>query len=406
MSVAFALSAQIALRTPQREKELDSCARISARLFEIVVNSDKVLEQGRALLSARQKRQCSLAHRDRIDPIAKIKSRRMIRNQAYLESNDAQGFSVELRHLRYFIAVAERKGFREASRFIHVSQPAISKSLTQLERELGIELFARSGRTVRLTAQGEVFYKETLLTLQQADHAADVAQRAGRGQFGTLALAFCGVATYGFLPRLVQQYRNLQPGVELLLREMSPPRQELALLQGEIDAGITRLPFPKKLAADLEVKSILREPLVVAVSAAHRFVGRKLRIEQLSEEPFILLQRPGAPAVYDAILGMCQKSGFAPKIASEADLMHTLFTLVAAEQGIALVPACVMNLRPPGVRFLRLQHDEYKADLVLAWRKDSQPATLQTFIDLVEKEGKVIRNDARRLLEIASCAKS
>jgi DNA-binding transcriptional LysR family regulator len=314
--------------------------------------------------------------------------------------------SVELRHLRYFVAVAERKGFREASRFLHVSQPAISKSLTQLERELGIELFSRSGRSVRLTAQGEVFYKETLLTLKQADHAAEAAQRAGRGEFGTLALAFCGVATYGFLPRLVQQYKELQPGVQISLREMDPPRQEVALLEGQIDAGITRLPFPKRLASELEVRSILREPLVVAVSSAHRFAGRKLRMDQLSEEPFILLQRAGAPAVYDAILGMCQKAGFVPRIASEADLMHTVFTLVAAGQGIALVPACVMNLHPPRVRFLRLQKDEYTADLVLAWRKDSQPSTLQTFVTLLERETKAIRGDARRLLELASCAKN
>ena len=191
--------------------------------------------------------------------------------------NDSQGFSVELRHLRYFIAVAERKGFREASRFLHVSQPAISKSTTQLEQELGVELFVRSGRTVRLTPQGEVFYKETLLTLRQADHAAEASQRAARGEFGTLTLAFCGVATYGFLPRVVQRYKTLQPGVQLLLREMNPPRQELAFLQGEIDAGITRLPFSKKLAADLALKSILREPLVVAVPPAHPFAGRRLR---------------------------------------------------------------------------------------------------------------------------------
>jgi DNA-binding transcriptional LysR family regulator len=311
---------------------------------------------------------------------------------------------VELRHLRYFVAVAERKGFREASRFLHVTQPAISKTLTQLEQELGVELFVRSGRTVRLTAQGAIFYKETLRTLQQADHAAEAAQRAARGEFGTLTLAFCSVASYGFLPRMVQQYKEIQPGVQLLLREMNPPRQELAFLQGEIDAGITRLPFSKKLAPDLEVKSILREPLVVAVPTAHRFAGGKLKVEELSEEPFILLQRDGAPGVYDAILGMCRKSGFAPKVASEADFMHTLFTLVAAGQGIALIPACAMNQRPVGVRFLRLHHDDYKADLVLAWRKDSQPSTLQRFVRLVEKECRAIRSDARQLLESACCA--
>ena len=306
---------------------------------------------------------------------------------------------MELRHLRYFVSVAERKGFREASRFLHISQPAISKSLTQLEQELGIQLFMRSGRTVQLTPHGEVFYKETLRTLQQADHAAETAKRAARGELGTLTLGFCSVATYGFLPRVVQQYKELQPGVQLLLKEMNPPQQEAAFLQGKIDAGITRLPFSKKLVPQLAVRSILQEPLVIAVPDAHAFTGKRLKIEDLSEEPFILLQRDGAPTVYDAILGMCQKSGFAPKVAGEADVMHTLFTLVAAGQGIGLVPACVLNLRPEGVRFIRLQQVEYKADLVLAWRKDSQSSTLPAFVRLIERARRDIAREARQLLE-------
>ncbi|WP_433964150.1 LysR family transcriptional regulator [Tunturiibacter gelidiferens] len=109
--------------------------------------------------------------------------------------NDIQGLSMELRHLRYFAAVAEQKGFREASCFLHISQPAISKTLTQLERELGIELLALSGRTVRLTPQGAVFCHETLRTLKQSDHAAEAAQLAAHGEIGTLTLGFCSVAT-------------------------------------------------------------------------------------------------------------------------------------------------------------------------------------------------------------------
>ena len=130
---------------------------------------------------------------------------------------------MELRHLRYFVAVAERKGFREASRFLNISQPAISKTLTQLEQELGVELFARSGRTVRLTAQGEVFYKER--TLRQADHAAEAAQRAARGEFGTLTLAFCSVATRGesnrMLPRWCRSPCSVPIGPQPPLRRLS-----------------------------------------------------------------------------------------------------------------------------------------------------------------------------------------
>jgi DNA-binding transcriptional LysR family regulator len=311
---------------------------------------------------------------------------------------------VELRHLRYFVAVAQRKGFREAARFLHVSQPAISKTLTQLEQELAIKLFARSGRTVRLTPQGEVFYKETLRTLQQADHAAEAAQRAARGEIGTLTLGFCSVATYGFLPTVVKQYKELLPGVQLLFREMNPPQQETAFSLGEIDVGITRLPFSKKLAHELAVKTIFREPLVIAVPEGHRFAGKRMKIEDLSEEPFIVLQRDGAPTIYDGILGMCQQRGFAPTVGYVADSMHTVFTLVAAGQGIALVPACALNLRAEGVRFLRLQPDEYRADLVVAWPRNSQSPVLQTFVSLIEKERKAIGSDLRRLLEKACCA--
>jgi DNA-binding transcriptional LysR family regulator len=308
---------------------------------------------------------------------------------------------MELRHLRYFVAVAEQKGFREASRFLHVSQPAISKTLTYLEQELGIKLFARSGRTVRLTPQGEVFYQETLRTLKQSDYAAEAAQRAARGEIGTLTLGFCSVATAGFLPSIIRKYKELLPGVRLLLREMNPLQQEAAFSQGEIDVGVTRPPFAKKLARELEVKTILREPLLVAVPASYAVTSKKIKIESLSEEPFILFHRDGAPNVYDAILGMCQKRGFAPKVAYESDMMQTTFTLVAGGQGIAIVPMCTLNLRPEGVRFLRLQPDEYRADLVLAWPKNSQSTVLHPFISLIEQERREIGNQARRMLEAA-----
>jgi DNA-binding transcriptional LysR family regulator len=325
----------------------------------------------------------------------------LIRYIVKIHRIDILELSMELRHLRYFAAVAEQKGFREASRALHVSQPAISKTLTQLEEELGTKLFARAGRTVRLTPQGGIFYQETLRTLEQSDRAIEAAQRAARGEIGTLTLGFCSVATYGFLPSVVKQYKELIPGVKLFFREMTPPQQEVAFAQNQIDVGITRPPFTKKLSQELNVRTIIREPLLVALPEKHSFEGKRMKLEDLSEESFIMYYRNGAPCIFDAILGMCRERGFTPKVEYEADIMQTALTLVAAGQGVAVVPICSLNLRSKGVRFLRLQPDNYRADLVIAWPKNSQSTVLHTFVKLIEKERNEIGNQVRRDLEAA-----
>jgi DNA-binding transcriptional LysR family regulator len=308
---------------------------------------------------------------------------------------------MELRHLRYFVAVVEHKGFREASRVLHVSQPAISKSLTQLEQELGTKLFARAGRTVRLTPQGEIFYQETLRTLAQSDRAIESAQRTARGEIGMLTLGFCSAATNSFLPSVVRRYKELIPGVKLVFREMTPPQQEVAFAQNQIDVGITRPPFTKKLSQDLNVRTIIREPLLVALPEKHPYGGKRMKLEDLAEERFILYYRNGAPCIFDAILGMCRERGFTPKVEYESDIMQTALTLVAAGQGVAVLPICSLNLRSEGVRFLRLRPDNYRADLVVAWPKISQSTILDTFVELIEKERCEIGNQARRNLEAA-----
>jgi DNA-binding transcriptional LysR family regulator len=137
---------------------------------------------------------------------------------------------MELRHLKYFVAVAERRGFREASRFLHVAQPAISQTVSNLEAEIGVKLFMRSGRNVKLTPEGEVFYTETLHTLEQSRNAVEAAQRASSGEVGTVSVGFCGAATYAFLPGIVQRYREQFPGVKLALQELTPLQQEPGMI--------------------------------------------------------------------------------------------------------------------------------------------------------------------------------
>ncbi len=301
---------------------------------------------------------------------------------------------MELRHLKYFVAVVERHGFREASRYLHVAQPAISQTLSNLESEMGVKLFARSGRSVKLTPEGEIFYAETLRTLEQADHAVEAAQRASRGEVGTISVGFCGAATYSFLPTLVQRYREQFPGVKLVLQEMTPFQQENAFAQRTIDVGFTR-ELSTGLAGSLHSRLLYREPLLAALPASREVKGKRVRVEDLARERFVLFHRRGSPVLYDSIIGLCNERGFSPTVDSEPDMLQKATSLVAAHQGISIVPACALNLRYDGVRLYRLLPDDVRAALFLAWPKSSKSTILRSFLDLVESQKELILQATR-----------
>ena len=141
---------------------------------------------------------------------------------------------MELRHLRYFTAVVQWKGYREASRRLHVAQPAISQTVADLEEELGLKLFSRERRVARLTPEGEIFYAEAMRTLAQAELAVSTAKRAAKGEIGRLSIGFLGSATYAFLPELVRTFKAQYPGVKLMLQELAPLEQEVAFDKGLI----------------------------------------------------------------------------------------------------------------------------------------------------------------------------
>jgi DNA-binding transcriptional LysR family regulator len=304
---------------------------------------------------------------------------------------------MEMRHLRYFVAAVEWRGLREASRQLHVAQSAISQTLIDLENELGTKLFARSGRTLQLTPQGEAFHAETLRTLAQSQHAVETAQRAARGEVGQLSIGFSGAATYSFLPDLIRRYKAKFPGVKLILREVTPLQQERAFAQGSIDVGFTR-PLSKDLVERFHSRLLYSEPLLAAVPASRPVTGKRIRIEDLARERFILFHRAGFPQLFDSIIGLCNERGFSPKIDDEPDMMQTTLALVAAEQGVSIVPACVINLRFDGVQLRRIQPDHVRADLLITWPKGPASTVLQSFLDFVEGNQKEIlrRSQAAR----------
>ena len=183
---------------------------------------------------------------------------------------------MELRHLRYFSAVVQWKGYREASRHLHIAQPAISQTVADLEQELGLKLFSRAGRTVRLTAEGEVFYAEAVRTLAQAESAINTAKRAAKGELGKLSIGFIGSATLAFLPELVRSYKAQYPGVQLVLQELNPTQQEAAFDQGLIDVGFTRA-LTAERSKTLSSKLLYREPLLAVLPVSRKLKTKRVR---------------------------------------------------------------------------------------------------------------------------------
>jgi DNA-binding transcriptional LysR family regulator len=256
---------------------------------------------------------------------------------------------MELRHLRYFTAVVQWKGYREASRRLHVAQPAISRTIADLEDELGLKLFSRVKRMAQLTPEGEIFYAEAVRTLAQAELAINTAQRAAKGEIGKLSIGFLGSATYAFLPQLVRTFKARYPAIKLTLQELTPLQQEAAFDKGQIDIGFTRA-LTTEQSKMFSSRHLYYDPMMAVLPATRRVETKRVRISALAKESLVLFHREGAPPLFDTIIGMCKDAGFSPRVDCEPNLMQTVLTIVEAEQGVSIVPACVRNLRSDGVR--------------------------------------------------------
>jgi DNA-binding transcriptional LysR family regulator len=300
---------------------------------------------------------------------------------------------MELRHLRYFAAVVQWKGYREASRHLHIAQPSISETVAYLEQELDLKLFSRVGRTVQLTPEGEVFYTEAVRTLAQAESAISTAKRAAKGEIGKLSIGFVGAPTYAFLPELVRSYKAQYPGVRLALKELTPLQQEDAFDKGLIDIGFTR-PLTAERSKTFLSRSLYREPLLAVLPVSRKVRTRRVRIADLANERFVLFHREGASGVFDTIMGMCNEAGFSPRVEYEPDRAQTILSLVEAEEGVSIVPASFRNLWSKGVRFYRLQPDNVWIALVVVWKKEAPSVVLRSFLDLVDENASHIRKKA------------
>lgn len=285
---------------------------------------------------------------------------------------------MELRHLRYFVAVAEELHFGRAADRLHMAQPPLSQQIRQLEAELGVQLFRRTKRSVRLTETGWAFLAEARRTLEQTQHAIEVAQRTERGEQGRLILGFVGSATCGILPKLLRVFREQFPAISLSLHELTTSQQLQALHKQRIHLGVLHPPVPREIFAS---EPFSQEAFIVVLPEQHYLAQQtSLSLSALADEPFVLPPRPLGPSFYDAIISLCQQAGFSPQVKQEAIQMQTIIGLVAAGFGVSLVPASMQQLRQEGVVYRQLDGAAAGIELVLAWRRDEANPALSFFV--------------------------
>jgi DNA-binding transcriptional LysR family regulator len=291
---------------------------------------------------------------------------------------------VELRHLRYFVAVAEELHFGRAAQRLHIVQPALSKQIASLENEIGVQLFQRTRRRVTITGAGRALYEEVRVILQRIDRAVETAQMTAAGQVGSLDLGFIGPAMWSVLPRLLESHHRRLPEVRFRLSELSSAAQIASLRDGTLDAGFVRLPLHDY--DDVEFAVVLREPFVVTLPEGHpAAAAASVDLADLAGEPFIFVPRRVEPGFYDRCIALCQSYGFSPRIVEEGTGPTAICGMVATGLGITLSPKSILNAPWPGVVFRELSGSgsELELELAVATRREEHSAALRGFLETI-----------------------
>jgi DNA-binding transcriptional LysR family regulator len=297
---------------------------------------------------------------------------------------------VELRQLRYFMAIAEAGSFSRAAERLHVSQPPLSTQIKSLEEEIGTQLLARTNRGVSLTTPGQVFYEEIRAVLARLESACGKALQADRGDVGMLAVGFVSIADYSFLPPALKSFQAQYPLVEVQLHELTTDAQIRELRGARLDLSVGLAPVAEP---DLEFRILLREELVLAAPAGHAASrGDAVDLRTLSKASFIVPPRDIAPGLYDLTISRCRAAGFAPRIVQNARQMQTVIGLVSCGMGVALVPASVRNLKRAGVSYQRLRGKPALIELGILRRRESENSFGAHFIAALHSAARAATN--------------
>jgi DNA-binding transcriptional LysR family regulator len=286
----------------------------------------------------------------------------------------------ELRHLRYFVAVAEELNFSRAARRLRMAQPPLSVAIRQLEQELGAQLFVRSSREVTLTEAGRALLDGARRTLAEAELAMSEARRAAAGELGSLRVGFSWSARFETLPALGRALRTEQPDLALLTEEMWNASMPSALRSGSLDVAVSLCP---EIAGELSYEPLRREAVVALLSAHHALAGeRPIPLRALADEGFVIFPRELAPRLYDTLVGLCRHAGFEPNVRSESFHSGWELGLLAELPVVAIVPESVGRNLPDGVAAVALSEPPDRLETDLVWRADDSSTTLAAFLEV------------------------
>ena len=290
---------------------------------------------------------------------------------------------MELRHIRYFVAVAEELNFTRAAARLGIGQPPLSQQIKDLEAELGSALLRRVPHGAELTEAGKAFLEQGRRTLAASDNAVIAVQRAVRGETGRLNLGFTSSAHFNaLLPLTIRDFSRRYPEVDLLLEEDNTH----ALLQG-VEAGTLDVAFTHSRSRErmpLNVLPVRVEPLVAALPVAHRHADDDaVRLSALSTDAFIMKRPSVGPELHRTVVEACRSAGFEPRLGREAPQLATVISFVAAELGVALVPISMQQIRAPGVAYRPIEDVQASILLCLVWRRIEASRVVQNFVSLV-----------------------
>jgi DNA-binding transcriptional LysR family regulator len=299
---------------------------------------------------------------------------------------------MELRHLRYFAAVADELHFGRAAARLGIAQPPLSQQIRHLEDELGVALFHRTKRRVALTEAGQAFLGRVRVILETAGDAVSEAQRVARGERGRVAIGFMSAAMLDQFPAILRGFRRRFPDAQMQFAQLPSNEQLKAVASGHIDVGFVdiaaRQPTARVGDVAVRVERVWSEALMVALPPEHTLARRPVvALGELANDVFVSLPREPATGFYDQLIGLCRAAGFSPAIRQEAPQLPAVLTLVAAGLGVAVVPCCVCAQWRSQIAFRPLA-EPASIDVTIIWRADNESPVLAAFCEAVHRESR------------------